>query len=288
MKSTRIFVQIAASLLYLAVLTSTSFAVTHALSIPRGMAVDATGNLWVANAGANNVLVFSSTYKLLASETITAGVVEPTGVAFDSLGNLWVTNYLPGTINEYTGGVLNPGATITIDGGPEAIAIDGLDNVWIASYEGLGGQALAVYEPTQVYGPANNSQMNFGPYPSVFYGIAVSGGELIWGDGNELNFTPATVALTTGAINGTSVGGSNSATYLATAANGTIYFATQGNLLNYALPGNPVAAFSLLELPFAPTGIAVDSVHNRIYVANGYGNSISVYNTVGRLLHTIN
>ncbi|MGB8010595.1 MAG: hypothetical protein WCF68_03215 [Terriglobales bacterium] len=286
MTSTKTIARIALTLLCLALLTSASLAATNPLANPLGMAVDAKGNLWVANGGGENILVFSPGYALQKKDTITQGVSEPTGVAFDSLGNLWVSNYT-GTVTEYTDGVLDPNATIETPGQTEAIAIDGLNNVWVAdNIYGVGEQSLAVYAPSQVYGPGNDQLMMFGPYPSSFYGIGVSGGELIWGDGNELNFAPATVAIFTGSVTGTSIPGSN-ATYLASAANGTIYFATTGNAVNYTVPTQPGIAYPFVDLSFAPTGIAVDSVRGRVYISNGSGNSISVYSLTGTLLHTI-
>ena len=42
-----------------------------------------------------------------------------------------------------------------------------------------------------------------------------------------------------------------------------------------------------LQLPFAPTGIAIDNARGRVYFANYNNNSISVYSTAGTLLHVI-
>jgi DNA-binding beta-propeller fold protein YncE len=287
MKSANNFARtIAATVLCLALFASASFAKNNPLNIPRGMAVDSQGNLWVANAGTNSILAFSPTYKQLTSDTITAGVSEPTDVAFDSLGNLWVCNYDISAVTEYTGGVQNTSATLTGVPLPTAIAVDGLNNVWVANSV-TGNGFMEVYSPNQVYGPSDHLQMAFGPYPSIFYGLTVSGGALAWGNGSSLTLVPATVALTTGALDGVGVGGNNTATYLASAANGTIYFATTDNAINFAQPADLGSASPLIELSFAPTGIAVDSVRGRIYISNGYGNSISVYSTGGTLLKTI-
>jgi hypothetical protein len=43
-----------------------------------------------------------------------------------------------------------------------------------------------------------------------------------------------------------------------------------------------------LQLHFLISGIAIDNARGRVYIANYYGNSISVYSTAGVLLHTIN
>ncbi|MFY9646335.1 MAG: hypothetical protein WAK29_14230 [Terriglobales bacterium] len=288
MKSTRFIGRIVSTLLIVAAFASASFAVSNPLNTPRGMAVDAKGNLWVANSGANNVVAFGSNYKQLTADTVTYGISEPTDVAFDTLGNLWVTNYAANTVTEYSQGVPQPANTITQDiSSPFTIAIDGLNNIWVANYFYGGAPPLLVFEPTRDYGPANQLHMTFGTTPTVFYGVAVSDGELVLGSGLDLSFAPATVALTTGSISGTTVGGNNFATYVAAASNGTIYFATEENTINYATPSNLGYATQLLEVSFSITGLAVDSVHGRIYISNGENNSIAVYDTTGKLLHTI-
>jgi sugar lactone lactonase YvrE len=81
----------------------TSSAATNPVNQPRGLAVDAKGDLWVANSGDNNVIAFTSGYKQIATDTITQGISNPTGVAFDPNGNLWVTNYgAGGSVTEYS------------------------------------------------------------------------------------------------------------------------------------------------------------------------------------------
>src|SRR5271163_1086204 len=101
---------VASTLLCLVALTSASFAAKKPISFPRGLAVDAKGNLYVANSGGNDILIYNDSYVQTTSKTITQGVSNPTGVAIDSQGNLWVSNYgtsnggANGSISEYTNG----------------------------------------------------------------------------------------------------------------------------------------------------------------------------------------
>jgi len=105
------------------------------LKQPLGPAVDASGNLYVANHNSNNILIYNSAYVQQTSETITSGINIPTGLQIDPYGNLWVANYnqsnggSSGSIAEYTNLAMQSGNTI-INGivGPQNIAFDGLGN----------------------------------------------------------------------------------------------------------------------------------------------------------------
>src|SRR5579872_7058305 len=81
MKSTKILV-----LLCVVVFASASLAATNPLNNPRGLAVDAKNNLYVANtlggaSGTGNVLVYSPTYVLQSTMTIKQDINLPIGVA---------------------------------------------------------------------------------------------------------------------------------------------------------------------------------------------------------------
>ena len=66
---------------------------------PQGVAADAAGNVYVANTGANDVLVFSPTGTLLA--TITGGFNQPGEVAVDAHGNIYVSDTLDDVVDVY-------------------------------------------------------------------------------------------------------------------------------------------------------------------------------------------
>ena len=70
MKSANTFARIACTLLCVCAFTSASFAATKPLSYPRGLAVDGKGNLYVANSGGNDILVYNPNYVQVTAKTI--------------------------------------------------------------------------------------------------------------------------------------------------------------------------------------------------------------------------
>jgi DNA-binding beta-propeller fold protein YncE len=127
-----------------------SFAANPTLELPRGLAVDAKGNLYVANSGAHNILIYNSAYALQPSKTISTGISTPWGVAYDRWGNLWVANNGNNSVTEYPTGQLSPATTLTAAVlSPQALAFDPLGDLWVENnstyfgvYVSLSGTAL--------------------------------------------------------------------------------------------------------------------------------------------------
>jgi YVTN family beta-propeller protein len=72
------------------------------------------GNLYVANQGDNEILVYNTSYTRQPKKSVTAGVNKPVGVAFDSKGNMYVANQGTQSITQYsTTGVQNTAFSIT-------------------------------------------------------------------------------------------------------------------------------------------------------------------------------
>lgn len=120
------------------------------LSAPWSIAMDHSGNAWVANKDNNNTVTEVSADGMTQNSfTSVGGISLPRSVALDSVDNVWIANggsFGFGDIAELSnaGSALSPfsgyGAGVNTGGidSPQAIAIDGAGNVW------LGDQAVIV------------------------------------------------------------------------------------------------------------------------------------------------
>ena len=96
---------------------------------PRGLAFDAAGNLYVANAGANTV---SKVTPAGAVSTFASGFNDPDGLAFDAAGNLYVANSGNNTVSKVTpAGVVSTFASGFND--PDGLAFDAAGNLYVAN-----------------------------------------------------------------------------------------------------------------------------------------------------------
>src|SRR5579864_6253079 len=114
-------------------LMGSSFAATKPLNYPYGLALDAKGNLYVANSNGNDVLVYSPTYTQLTAKTITTNISSPTAVVIDPIGQIWIANGTTNSVTQYSSaGVQNTSNTITSGiSNPNAMALDGISNLWV-------------------------------------------------------------------------------------------------------------------------------------------------------------
>ncbi|MEM3489237.1 MAG: fibronectin type III domain-containing protein [Nitrososphaerota archaeon] len=99
---------------------------------PMGIAIDASGNVWVANGNSNNVTELSSTGTTIG--TFPVGT-EPWGIAIDASGNIWIANAGSGNVTELssTGTIIG---TFPVGSKPEGIAIDVFGNVLVTNTYG--------------------------------------------------------------------------------------------------------------------------------------------------------
>jgi sugar lactone lactonase YvrE len=121
------------------------------LDSPAGLAVDAAGDLWVANDLSGTVVEYSKA-SLASGPVVPAVTISsdrsrslsgPYALAFDSSGDLWVANYDNSTVVKYpkralTSGRQVPAVTISADSSgslnsPAGLAFDAAGDLWVSA-----------------------------------------------------------------------------------------------------------------------------------------------------------
>jgi streptogramin lyase len=135
------------------------------LNTPWGLAIDAAGDVWIANHGSSVVSEFSSLGAGLSGSGFGGGGLDlPYYVAIDLNGDAWLTNSGNNTLSEFS----SSGKAISTSSGytgdleqPYGIAIDALDNVWVGSqsellskFSNAGGFLSVGFDPETLYYPA--------------------------------------------------------------------------------------------------------------------------------------
>jgi hypothetical protein len=113
-------------------------------STPINLAVDASGNVWVANSGSAFVSKLSRSNGA-RTDYSAGGISDPKGIAIDLSGNIWIANSTTNTLSA----LLSTGTPLTgspFSGGglnqPTALAIDPFDTVWVAN---AGAQTMSAF-----------------------------------------------------------------------------------------------------------------------------------------------
>jgi len=111
-----------------------TLAVTYtggSLSAPSAVAVDAGGNVWITNRGANTVTELAHSGAVLG--TSSAVLSGPAAVALDAAGDPWIANATANTLTHLSDSYAVTG---NASGGldiPAGLAIDPQGNVWVAN-----------------------------------------------------------------------------------------------------------------------------------------------------------
>ncbi|MGA9669514.1 MAG: choice-of-anchor D domain-containing protein [Terracidiphilus sp.] len=248
---------------------------TSALSNPSGVAVDASGNIYIADAGNNRVLKESLSAGGYTESTVPSSVLGyPSGVAVDGSGNVYIADTWNGRVLKET---LSSGsyAESTIPTSalnyPSAVAVDGSGNVYISDQGNnrILAETLSSGNYTESAVPTSALA-----YPS---GVAVdgSGNVYIADQGNNRilvetlssgSYTESTVPTSTLYYpDGVAVDGSGNL-YIADSGNNRILVETV-SLGSYTESTVPTSTLN------NPEGVAVDGSGN-VYIADTYNNRV--------------
>lgn len=285
-------------------------------SNPNGVALDAAGNVYVADQ-ANNLIRKITTVGVVTtlSGTLTSGSSNatvigaiasyngPTGVAVDATGNVYVADFGNNQIRKIatTGAVTtlagstrsgNANGTGTAAGfnGPAGVAVDAVGNVYVADFNNnLIRKITAAGVVTTLAGSTAGNANGTGTAASFRgpRGVAVdAAGNVYVADANNNLIRKITAAglVTTLAGNGSagnSSGAGTAASFyypsgIAVDAAGNVFVAdANNNLIRKITPDGTVSSvagsgFLSLKMPFnGPVAVAVDAA-SMLYVADAY------------------
>ncbi|MCL5276471.1 MAG: fibronectin type III domain-containing protein, partial [Deltaproteobacteria bacterium] len=250
--------------------SSVSYIITRLYGVgtyPVDIAMDASGNLWVANYGSDDVTELTPSGSVVGTYSAGNG---PIAIAIDPSGNVWVVNQKSNTVTE-----LGPNGSRTGDyptgQKPDALAIDLMGNVWIANSD---DNTVTVLSP---------SGTTIGTYPAgdMPAAIAVDSSYDIWiadwssDTLSQLNRNGSLISTYTS-------GGMPSCIRLDPSGNMWVTNWWDGTVTKLALDGSTIGTYSTGNRPH---GIAIDSSGN-IYVTNNYGNTVSVLTSAGITIGT--
>lgn len=248
-------------------------------STPRGIAVDITGNVYVAEGNGNRFQKFDGNGNFLMKAgllgDVPGGFVTPSGIAVDSAGNIYVTDSFTNRTSKF-----NSSGTYLSSIGPSGflsasgVAIDSTDNVYISD---ANNHRIRKYDSSGAFvtewgsSGAGDGQF-FGPE-----GVAIdlSGNVYVADTGNNRiqKFTSAGVFITKWGTAGTANGEFSLPFGVTADTTGNVYVADTGNsrIQSFSSTGTFNEAFGTNGIGdgefSGPQDVAADAFGN-IFVAD--------------------
>ena len=256
---------------------------------PFGVAVDSSGNVYVADYGNNRVEKFTGTGTYLSQLGCPTGACssgsgngqfnEPSGVAVDSSGNVYVTDFQNNRVEKFTSTglfVTKWGSLGSGDGqfdAPYGVAVDGSGNVYVADF---GNDRVEKFTSTGLFvtkwgsGPGSgNGQFD------VPYGVAVDGSGNVYvadsGNHRVEKFTSTGTFVTkwgslgSGFLEGVAVD-SGGNVYVTDTSYSRVELFGDSTLASVGL----VAGWNLISLPLVPLNTAIGKVLAGLIAAGNF------------------
>jgi streptogramin lyase len=252
------------------------------VTAPDGIAIDASGNVWVLGqagylAEINSRGTVLTTYSLPPNNS--TGYTSYAGIAIAASGNIWAVNYdgdfvarlVPsnGQITKYPTGI-----------GPYGIAIDPSGNVWV----GDTGSGLSPYSSLTEFIGSTAYSTSYGTSPvnsNCVESVAIDGLGYVWLSGcGSVYIVKASTGTETGSFAFPSGGPGNIAIDQSENA-WTVDLDTLYLLMNP--PNNPVLMYSASGADFK--GIAIDQAGN-VWVTDNANATLLEFNPSGTLIAT--
>jgi len=233
--------------------------VSSGLSGPAGVAVDTSGNIFIADTNNNAVMTWTATNSAL-NALISSGLVNPSSVAVDKAGNIYIADAGNNAIKEWK----TNGAVVTLVAAglsnPSGVAVDLAGNVYIADTQ---DNAIKKWNVTN---GVLTTVVATGLSSPTGVAVDVAGNVYIADTGNNVikQWAPAGNLVTTLVASGLS-----SPTGVAVDGSGNIYIADSRNgaVKEWTSASNVVTVLAASALS-KPAGVAVDVLGN-VYFSDG-------------------
>jgi sugar lactone lactonase YvrE len=234
------------------------------IRVPTGIALDSSGNLYIADNGNHAIDEFvrsSNTLKTLVS----TGLFNPYGVAVDSSGNVYIADASANAIKEW---VASSQKVITLVSSglvfPTGVAVDGSSNVYIA--DNSGNAIKEWVASSQTLTTLVSSGLRFP------YGVAVDGSGNVYiadsGSDSIKEWLASSQTLTT------LESGLASPAGIAVDGAGNVYFSATGSGAIEVLTASSQTPVKLVSSGLSiPYGVAVDGGGN-VYIADTGNNAV--------------
>lgn len=244
------------------------WAIGAGLQTPGQVAVDAGGNVYVADSGLGAVEVYpQGSGATAATRNVGTGLTAPTGVAVDGGGDVFIAD--SGSVYEVPVGAsgLNAAGQMTLKTGLGSnlkLAVDGWGNLYILDPDNKRVVELA--NPGGTVGPGAQSETDVPGFNTPSALAVDSNGNLFVADGSNLDEVAAgttTIATVSGI-------GLSGATGLAIDASGSVYVSMTGGTIripNESGTLNQTDATTIATNVTAPASVAVDALGD-VYVAD--------------------
>ncbi len=238
--------------------------VSSDLSNPYGVAVDGTGNVYIADSG-NSAIKEWTPGSNTATTLVSSGLSNPRGVAVDGAGNTYISDYANNAIYEWS--AANKTNTTLVSSGlfaPLGVAVDGAGNVYIADF---GDGAVKEWRMANSNVITLASSVLFKPS-----GTAVdAAGNVYFADSSNNAIKKWTVAHSNLTTLVTGLAGPSG---VAVDGSGNVYVADTGNnaIRKWTAANSNVITLVSSGLN-GPRGVAVDGAGN-IYIADTGNNAI--------------
>jgi hypothetical protein len=248
-------------------------------ALPGGVAVDASGNVYVADGGNNAVKEMPAGCASSSCVTVLGGGYgDPFGVAVDGSGNVYVADTNNSEVKEMPPGCASSSCITILGGGfslPYGVALDGDGNIYIAD-----ANHSKVKEMPPGCGSSSCVTILGGGFDQP-EGVAVDGaGNVYIADTNSNGVKKMGPGCTAASCVSSLGGGFNRPSGVAVDGSGNVYVADYGNKLVYEMPSSCTSSSCVAKLPGSytdPEGVALDGGGN-IYVADANNHVVNELN----------